>query len=92
VNDCSECCDRMLTNDCAQTAPHKIPIRQKGISLYVSHMTNKPPSFARVNICDVSVVGSSLCSQEQLMYIREGFQLDVRSDARDTEEPRSIVL
>ena len=78
----------MLTKDCAQTAPHKIPISQKGISLYVSHMTNKP----RVNICDVSVVGSSLCSQEQLMYIREGFQLDVRSDARDTEEPRFIVL
>ena len=26
------------------------------------------------------------------MYIREGFQLDVRSDGRNTEELRSIVL
>lgn len=33
-----------------------------------------------------------MCSQEELVYIREGFQLDVRSDGRTTEELRPIVL
>ncbi|DBA92888.1 hypothetical protein WJX77_008146 [Trebouxia sp. C0004] len=33
-----------------------------------------------------------MCSQEELVYIREGFQLDVRSDGRNTEELRSIAL
>ena len=35
---------------------------------------------------------SHMCSQEELVYVREGFQLDVRSDGRNTEQLRSIVL
>lgn len=33
-----------------------------------------------------------MCSQEELVYIQEGFQQNVRSDGRNTEELRSIVL
>lgn len=33
-----------------------------------------------------------MCSHEELVYTREGFQLDVRGDGRNTEELRSIVL
>ncbi len=33
-----------------------------------------------------------MCSQEELVYIREGFQQEVRGDGRNTEELRSIVL
>ena len=33
-----------------------------------------------------------MCSQEELVYIRQGFQHKIRSDGRNTEEFRSIVL
>ena len=33
-----------------------------------------------------------MCSQEELIHIREGFLQDVRSDGRGTEELRSVVL
>lgn len=33
-----------------------------------------------------------MCSQEELVYIREGFHQNARSDGRTTEELRLIVL
>ena len=33
-----------------------------------------------------------MCSHEELLYVREGFEQNARSDGRTTEELRSIIL